>query len=479
MERKCYDLVVIGGGPAGEKGAAQVAYFGKSVAIVEMSAHFGGAAANTGTIPSKTLRETSLVLSAVKARRLFGVDLTSGRETNVEQFLHQERKVKDSERRRIDNNLRHNHIDTYHGVASFVDSHTIKVDGADQILLEGAIILIGTGSSPRHPAEYPFSDSRVYDSDSILSLNEMPKRMVVIGGGVIGTEYACTFATLGIEITLIDPKDVLLGFLDREVSISLMNRMRDSGIDIRQDTIEACAADDDAVRLGLASGETIECDALLVCAGRTSNVERLALSAAGVETANRGLIVANENFQTNVPHIYAVGDVVGFPALASTSMEQARWAMVHAFQLGYKRGVVPVLPYGVYSIPEVSMAGATEEELTKRGVDYVVGRARYADQPRGMIMGESEGFLKLIFAFEDMQLLGVHVIGEQATELVHIGLMALMVEGHAQLFIRACFNYPTLGDLYKYATYDAMGKRQVRLEGANGVCAEVVGARQE
>ncbi len=468
MERKHYDLVVIGGGPAGEKGAAQVAYFGKSVAIVEMSAHFGGAAANTGTIPSKTLRETSLILSAFKARRLFGVDLTSGSETNVEQFLHQERKVKDSERQRIDNNLHHHQIDTYHGVASFVDSHTIRVDGADQTVLEGDVVLLATGSSPRHPSEYPFGDNRVYDSDSILSLNEMPKRMIVVGGGVIGTEYACTFATLGIEITLIDPKDVLLGFLDREVSISLMNRMRDSGIEIRHDAIETCTADDDAVRLQLASGETVECDAVLVCAGRTSNIEHLALDAAGVQTAARGLIVANENFQTNVPHIYAVGDVVGFPALASTSMEQARWAMVHAFQLGYKRGVVPVLPYGVYSIPEVSMAGATEEELTQRGVDYVVGRARYADQPRGMIMGESDGFLKLIFAFEDMQLLGVHVIGEQATELVHIGLMALMVEGHAQLFIRACFNYPTLGDLYKYATYDAMGARQSRLIDTDG-----------
>jgi len=467
MVAKYYDLVVIGGGPAGEKGAAQVAYFGKSVAIVESGEHFGGASANTGTIPAKTLRETSLVLSGTKARRLFGVDLTLGNATNVEQFLYQERKVKEAERDRIDRNITHHGIDTYRGVGSLVDAHTVRVEvngsGEETVEIHAEIVLLCTGSSPRHPGEYPFHDPRVYDSDTILSLTQMPRRMVVIGGGVIGTEYACTFATLGAEVTVIDRKELLLGFLDHEIARSLMGRMRGNGISIHCDGVAKCEANDDVVALTLSSGSQLECDALLVCAGRTSNVERLNLGVAGVETGARGLIKVDDNYRTTAPNIYAVGDVIGFPALASTSMEQARFAMVNAFKLGYKQSVIPVLPYGVYSIPEVSMAGATEEELRERGVDYIAGRAYYRDHPRGMIMGEGEGFLKLLFSFEDLQLLGVHVIGEQATELVHVGLMALMMEAHGQLFIRACFNYPTLGDLYKYATYDAMGKRQQRI----------------
>ena len=243
-----------------------------------------------------------------------------------------------------------------------------------------------------------------------------------------------------------------------------MDRMRKDGIEIVTDGVDSCEANPNGIHLNLKSGKQLSMDGLLVCAGRTSNIEGLNLEGVGVETGDRGLIKKNEFFQTSVPHIYAVGDVVGFPGLASTSMEQARVAMVHAFNLEYKKGVASVLPFGIYSIPEVSMAGETEEALKEKGIPYVVGRARYGDNPRGMIIGDYDGFLKLLYHRDDMSLLGVHVIGEIATEIVHIGLMALMTDAHSDLFIRACYNYPTLGDLYKYATYDAMGARQKALK---------------
>lgn len=466
VETKDYDLVVIGGGPAGEKGAAQAAYFGKKVALVEREEHYGGAAANTGTLPAKTLRETSLMLSGFRARGLYGVDLSTGTETNVETFLHRERRVKERERDRIVENIKRHGIDGYRGVGSFVDPHTVRVESPGQktVHLKGEVVLICTGSSPRRPDEYPFDDSRVHDSDSILHLQEMPKSMVVIGGGVIGSEYACTFAALDIEVTLVDRHDILLTFLDEELSLSLMDRMRQNGIEIVQDGVESCTAESEGIKLELTSGKSIVSDLLLVAAGRISNVGLLNLEAAGITPGDRGLIKVNEMYRTEVDHIYAVGDVIGFPALASTSMEQARVAMVDAFELQYKKQVAPILPFGIYTIPEVSMAGATEEELKKKGIPYVVGKAMYGENPRGTIIGDRDSFLKLIYSLDDMTLLGVHAIGEIATEIVHIGLIALMNECHAEIFIRTCFNYPTLGDLYKYATYSAMGARQKMLK---------------
>lgn len=462
MDTREYDLVVLGGGPAGEKGAAQAAYFGKKVAVVEREQHCGGAATNTGTLPSKTLRETSLMLSGLRARDLYGVDLSLRREATAEDFLHRERRVVERERQRILDNLQRHDIDAYRGTGSFVDPHSVRVEspGLEPVHLRGDVILICTGSSPRRPDMYPFDDPRVHDSESILHLSQMPTSLVVIGGGVIGSEYACTFAALDIEVTLIDRNEILLDFLDREVSLALMDRMRKNGIDLVRDGVEKCAARPEAIEVQLTSGRSIRADGLLVAAGRVSDVGLLNLEAAGITPGEWGLVEVSDRYRTEVPHIYAVGDVVGFPALASTSMEQARVAVVDAFDLEYKKAVAPVLPFGIYSIPEVSMVGATEEELQKKGIPYVVGKASYGENPRGVIIGDSEGFLKLIYALDDMRLLGVHVIGEIATEIVHIGLMALMNEAHSDVFIRTCFNYPTLGDLYKYATYDAMGTRQ-------------------
>lgn len=460
-----YDLVVLGSGPAGEKGAAQAAYFGKRVALVEKEAHLGGAAANTGTLPSKTLRETAVALSGLRARGLYGVDLSLRRGATVQDLLGREREVTSQEQARIETNLRRHGIDTYHGIGACRSPHEIRVTGADgsSTDLHAEVILIATGSSPRRPELFPLDDPRVWDSDQILHLEFMPERLVVVGGGVIGSEYACLFAALGVQVTLIDNREVLLEFLDRDVSAALARSMATLGIElIMAQRVESCRADPDAVRVGLASGRTLEADAVLVAAGRVSNVGQLDLERAGIVPGRRGLIEVNGVYQTAVPHIYAVGDVIGFPALASTSMEQARLAMVDAFDLGYKKEVAPILPYGIYTIPEASMAGESEASLQAAGVDYVVGRADYAANARGQIIGDREGFLKLLFHAADMRLVGVHVIGESASELVHIGLIAMMTGASSQLFIQTCFNYPTLGELYKYATYDAMGNLQRR-----------------
>jgi NAD(P) transhydrogenase len=460
---KEYDLVVIGGGPAGVSGANGAALFGKRVALVEKTRVIGGAGINTGTIPSKTLRESAIALSGWRSRRLFGVDLSLRREATVSDFMHHEKQVTADERHRLVQRLRMSRVESFHGQASFVDPHTIKVavsDGA-VTLLRGERILIATGSSPLRPPEFPFADDRVHDSNEILHLKALPKKLAVVGGGVVGSEYACTFAALGAEVHLIDGRDVLLPFLDGEVSRAIARAMAVNGVKLHwKERVTQCDASQSGdIILTLSSGATLACDGVLVCAGRSSNTADLNLAAAGLTPGKRGLVVVDAHYRSEVAHIYAAGDVVGPPALAATSVEQARVAICHAFDIGVKQELAPILPTGIYTIPEASMAGETEESLKEKKIDYLVGRARYADNPRGQIIGDETGFLKLIFRREDMRLLGVHVVGEQATEVVHIGLMALLAEADADIFNRACFNYPTLGDLYKYAAYDAILQR--------------------
>lgn len=457
-----YDLIVLGSGPAGEKGAAQAAYFGKRVALVEAAPALGGTAANTGTLPSKTLRETSLVLSGFRARGLYGVDLSLRREATVRDFLFREQAVVETERSRAINNIARHHIDTFQGFGSFVDPHTITVSGGyEEVILESDIILIATGSAPRRPLLFPFDAGNVFDSDAILTLQKMPRSLAVVGGGVIGCEYACTFAALGIEVTLIDGNPRILPFMDAELSEALRAAMEKLGVVFyAPDRVETCDSDRRRVTLRLESGRVVYADAALVAAGRVANTERLNLEAAGLLVRKDGSIEVDVNYRTSQPHIYAAGDVVGFPALASTSMEQARLAMVHAFDLKYKTEAAPILPYGIYTIPEASMAGATEAALQQANTPYVVGRANYAQNSRGMIIGDAVGMLKLLFRADDMRLLGVHIMGEQAAELLHIGLTAMLSGAGSELFIRTCYNYPTLSELYKYATYDAMGRQQ-------------------
>jgi len=478
-----YDLIVLGSGPAGEKGAAQAAYFGKKVAVVEKDYHLGGAAAGTA-IPSKTLRETSLALSGIRSRHLYGVDLSLKRRATVQDFLHHERMVKDAERRRVKNNMLLHKVDVYKGIGSFVDIQTIKVEasGKKPEFLRGDIILIATGSKPRRPNNFP-KDHRIYDSDSILQIKNLPKNMVVVGGGVIGCEYACTFAVLGVEVTLVHNRDILLPFLDRDISYAFENSILKMGINlIKNESVESCTSKGNRLEIILGSGEIINTDSIMLATGRTSNTEELNLENAGITTGKYGRLVVNENYQVihpeikkPIPGIYAAGDVIGAPALASTSMEQARFAMIKALNLEpYKEHVAPILPLGIYTIPECSMAGKTEEECREVNTDYVVGKASYSQNARGMIIGDRDGFLKLIFEFNKdisrpMKLLGVHVIGEIASELIHVGVSALIMNAGSDLFINSCFNYPTLGELYKYATYDAMGRRAKRLESEKSI----------
>jgi NAD(P) transhydrogenase len=463
MNPEPFNLVVIGGGPAGICGANTAAMFGHRVAMIEKEPMIGGAGINTGTIPSKTLRETALALSGWKSRKLFGVDLSLRREATIEDFTHSERQVTAGERKEIESRLDRCGVVPFQGQASFVDAHTLKVVRPDgrELHLTGEKILIATGSSPRRPAEFPFDDERVFDSDQLLRIKTLPRRLVVIGAGVIGAEYACTFAAMGVEVHLVDGRDELLGFLDREVSQGLLVAMQGNGIHFHwNERVTKCDTSQPGdLQLTLTSGTQLACDRMLVCAGRTSNTGDLNLAAAGITPSQRGQIAVDNAYASEVPHIYAAGDVIGSPALAATSMEQARIAMCHAFDVKLKLGLTPLLATGIYTIPEASMVGEAEEALQEQGIDYVVGKARYADNARGRIMGDEAGFLKLLFRRADMKLLGVHVLGEQATELVHIGLMAMLAEETADIFNRACFNYPTLGDLYKYATYDALLRR--------------------
>ncbi len=455
-----YDLVVLGSGPAGEHGAVQAARLGKRVVVVEREPVLGGTAANTGTLPSKTLRETALYLSGYRARGLYGVDTTLRREATVSDFLYRERRVKELERLRITQNLQRHGIEVLQGTGSLADAHTVRVhrEGAPERQLTTGHLLIATGSSPFRPPLYPFGDPRVHDSDEILDIHALPTAMVVVGGGVIGCEYACMFAALGIPVTLVDAKKELLPFLDDEFSALLSLRMEALGVRMRfGHTVEAVQVPEQTskpIRVTLSGGEVLEVDQVLVASGRSANTAGLGLEAAGVKLGSRGQVEVAPTYQTAVPHIYAVGDVIGFPALASTSMEQARLAVLHAF--GVPHTLSPVLPYGIYTIPEVSMAGETEEGLRAKGVPYVAGRASFATNARGQIIGETHGLLKLLFHRESQKLLGVHVLGEQASELVHVGLTALVAGAGAQLFVETCFNYPTLSECYKAATYDAL-----------------------
>lgn len=464
-----YDLLVIGAGPGGVAAADTAALLGKRVAIVERNTAVGGAAVNTGTIPSKTLRETALALSGVKARELVGVDLNFRRQAKVEDLLRHERHVKSTEAHQMRTLLDRYGVAVYHGTGTFLDPHTVRVahpsPPGGHTDLRGDKVVIAIGSTPVRPGVFPFNHPRVHDSDELLYITTIPRSLAVVGAGVIGSEYACMFAALGVRVHLIDGRDTLLPFLDPDLSKRLTQAMEAQGIVFWwKDQVAECRAPKAGeIDLKLTSGKELAVDHVLVCAGRTSAADKLNPDAAGFGLTPRGLITVDEHFRTTVPHIYAVGDVIGFPALASTSSEQGRVAACHACGSNAKEALAQFLPAGIYTIPEVSSVGLTEPQAREKGVPYVIGHAEYDQNPRGKIIGDKIGFLKLVFARDDLKLLGVHVIGEQASELVHIGLMAMMTGGDANLFLATCFNYPTLGDLYKLATHDAILKRNEQL----------------
>jgi NAD(P) transhydrogenase len=464
MAATAYDLIVIGGGPAGWGGANAAAAFGKRVALIEREARIGGAGLNTGTLPSKALRESALMLSGWRARQLLGVEVTLDRETTIGDFAYHAAHVRDEMVAHTERRMNDFGVEVMHGVGSFVDPHTVRVIDAagTETTVRADVVLIATGSVPKRPTGFPFEHPRVHDSDELLNITHLPEKLAVIGAGVIGAEYAGTFAALGVEVHLIDGRESLLPFLDTEIASRIADGMARNGVRFHwRERAGTCRADEGAIHLELTSGVLTVTD-VLIAAGRTANTASLALAAAGLSTDARGLLEVNGEYRTAVPHIYAAGDVIGPPALAATSMEQARVAVTGAFEL-WNKTMAPLLPVGIYTIPEASMVGATEAEVRASGVAYVVGRAPYAQNARGLLIGDTGGLLKLIFRREDMRLLGIHVVGEQATEIVHVGLVAMLANADAELFNRACFNYPTLGDLYKHATYDAMLRREGRV----------------
>jgi NAD(P) transhydrogenase len=454
-----FDLIVIGCGPAGEKAGAQAAYFGKRVAVIEGGEHVGGSCINTGTVPSKTLRESALYFSGLRQRGLYGIDYSLKENLTINDFMHHEREVVEMERQRILKNLELHAIELVRGRGSFDDAHTVSVSGADGVRkLRGEVILISTGSKPHRPAEIAFDDVRVFDSDTFLQMDHIPRSLAVIGGGVIGCEYASIFAALDVKVTLVDGRDRLLPFLDGEISERLRVRLSAIGMNFwfneRPAKVQTTAS---GVQLVMKSGKTLETESALFAAGRRAAVDGLSLEKAGLAVNDHGYISVNENYCTAVPHIYAAGDVIGFPALASTSMEQGRVAVCHAFGFQYKQRVASMLPMGIYTIPEISAAGETEESCKEKKIDYCVGRALYANNARGHIMGDTAGMLKLVFARADKKLLGVSIIGESATELIHVGMMVLDNNGTIDEFIHQVFNYPTLSEAYKYAAYEGLG----------------------
>ena len=460
--------MVIGAGPAGLAGAITAGLLGKRVALVERARELGGALINTGTIPSKTLRETALTLSGFRSRELYGVDLSLRRTVRVSDFLHHERAVKRGAHADVAGRLARFSIERVTGSARFVAPHLVEVTPAGGARartrrLHARFVLIATGSQPVRPNEFPFEHPRVWDSDRILELERLPARLAVIGAGVIGSEYASTFRALGAEVHVVDGRDGLFPFLDDELALRLQQAMSALGVRFHwKERVRACTGSRRGpLRLALSSGKTLAVDAVLVAAGRRACTEGLALEEVGLALDERGLLEVDEHFRTAVRHVFAAGDVVGFPSLASVGAEQARVAACAAFGVKLKQTIGSLFPNGIYTLPEVSTVGASEEALREQGVDCVVGRAEYAANARGAIIGDRAGFLKLLFRRRDMKLLGVHILGEQATELVHIGLMTMLCGGGAAELQDACFNVPTLANLYKDAAYRAQIARDL------------------
>ena len=455
-----YELIVIGTGPAGEKAAVKAAYFGHRVAIIEKGELCGGAEVVTGTLPSKTLKETALYFSGKYEKGLYGVDRDLVREASIEDFMYRKNYVSTLEGQEILANLKRHQVTLYHGVASFEDPHTIRVKGKEEQLIRGDFILIATGSYPYHPPGIPFDGKRVHDSDTILQMRRLPASLCVVGAGVIGCEYATIFAAIGCKVHLINDKEKILSQLDGEISAALVKQMQASGIDIHFnasiDNIAVPSSEDKPLAITLNTGKTVSADMFLYAAGRSGNSKSLHCEKIGLQMGKRETLIVDKQYRTNIPHIFAAGDIIGFPALASTSMEQGRVAVAHMFQTQDLQHLPTHFPYGIYTIPEVSMVGMTEEEAKTSNLSYAVGKARYEDLARGRIMGAKSGLLKLLFDKSSLTILGVHIIGNIACELIHYGVE--LVENKKTLYhlIGRVFNYPTLHDLYKYAAYDGL-----------------------
>jgi len=455
-----YDLVVIGSGPAGQKAAIAAAKLDKSVAVIERNFRVGGSSLHKGTIPSKTLREAAAYLSGFRQREMYGASYRVKDRVTIEDLQFRTRRVIEREVNIVRDQLIRNYVDVIPGTAQFVDAHTIAVEGEDgvrKISMDKAIIAVG--SRPSHPEGIEFDDKQIVDSDGLLLLAEIPRSMIFVGAGVIGCEYATIFRTLGVRVTLIDGRARPLDFVDDEIEDALYYQMRDEGLSVRfRETVSTVVhTDDGKVCVSTESGKKFTGDALMFAAGRVGASGKLNLEGVGLEADQRGRIQVDEHFRTAVENIYAVGDVIGFPSLASTSMEQGRIAAQHAFN-GASYQLSKRLPFGIYTIPEISMIGPTEEELTAKSVPYATGIARFRELSRVQISGGEHGMLKLLFHRETLDLLAVHIIGSNAAELIHIGQAVLDHDGSVEYFRDAVFNYPTLAEAYKVAALDGLNR---------------------
>jgi NAD(P) transhydrogenase len=461
MEANEYDLVVIGSGPAGQKGAICAAKMRKKVAIIDRKKSVGGVCVHTGTIPSKTLREAVLYLSGFRQRTFYGRGYALKDRIAMSDLIFRAQAVMTREVEVIRAQLRRNYVTILEGDARFLDPNTLEVksDEGSQ-LVRGHHILIACGTRPAHNTEIPIDGHRIFDSDQVHGLEEIPRDLIIVGAGIIGLEYASMFAALGVKVTLLDQRPVLLDFVDREIVESLCFQLRQLGTVFRLgEKVVSVGFDEerDRVFAKLASGKNVHGQGLLYTIGRQANGDLLNLEAARISSESRGKLSVNEHFQTAVPHIYAAGDVIGFPALASTSMEQGRLASCHMFG---QPGKMPpnLIPYGIYTIPEISMVGQTEEQLTRDNINYEVGLARYAELAKGQMLGDEQGLLKLVFDPGSLKLLGVHAIGDRAAEIIHIGQVVLAMGASIEYFRDAVFNYPTLAEAYKVAALDGLNK---------------------
>jgi NAD(P) transhydrogenase len=472
-----YDLIVIGSGPAGQKAALSAAKLGKRVAIIERNIDLGGVCIHTGTIPSKAMREAVLHLTGLNERELYGASYRVKQDITMSDLLYRCHHVVRTEIEVIRNQMHRNGVTVLVGAASFLDEHTIRImHDNDATDIRGRHILIGVGTNPARPADVPFTPNVVIDSDELLKLTTLPRSMTVVGGGVIGTEYACMLAAVGVRVTLVESRSRLLEFLDDEIAENLQFRMRDMGIRLKLgESVNMITVEDGVVHAVLASGKRLISETLLYSIGRRGATDDLNLAVTGLKADSRGRLPVNEVCQTCVPHIYAAGDVVGFPALAATAMEQGRLASSHMFQKASDGqrpavsdaggsgpgGPQSLFPFGIYTIPEISMVGQTEQGLTKQNIPYEVGIARYREIARGQLIADPHGLLKLLFHPDSRRLLGVHAIGTGATELIHIGQTVIAAGMPIDYFVESIFNYPTLAECYKVAALD--GINRVRL----------------
>jgi NAD(P) transhydrogenase len=457
-----YELIVIGSGPGGQRAAINAVKAGKRVALVEKQTAVGGVCINTGTIPSKTMREAVLHLSGFYDQSFYGANYHSKDQITMADLNFRVQRVIENEVSVIQDQLKRNGVDLFHGMAKFMDPHHIRVENNNGFSeLEGEYVIVATGTKPAVNPKVPINGRNIINSDQILSMPQVPRTLIVVGGGVIGVEYACMFATLGVRVIIVEKRPRLLEFADTEMVEALSYNMRDRRTTMRlSEEVESVEElPDGKVAANLASKKRIIADALLYAVGRAGNVEPLDLPAAGLTADDRGRIKVDQDFRTSVPHIFAVGDVIGFPSLASVSMEQGRIAAARAFGLDVHSDPAGY-PYGIYTIPQISFIGKTEEQLTDEDVPYEVGVAYYREIARGQITGHVDGRLKLLFHRETLELLGVHIFGEDAAELLHIGQAVLLLKGKVSYFKNTVFNYPTLAECYKTAAFNGLNRLQ-------------------